>query len=58
MQQGTVAAPWLRRPSILVAVFEPEGELVLSLSQHSSHAGEFPVACSHVADAIGGASAV
>jgi|EndMetStandDraft_9_1072997.scaffolds.fasta_scaffold86071_2 hypothetical protein len=39
-------------------LFEPECELVHSLSQHRSDAGEFPVACSHVADAIGSASAV
>ena len=58
VRQSASPRLWLRSSSISVPLFEPECGLVLSLSQHSSDAGEFPVACSHVADAIGSASAV
>lgn len=37
---------------------EPECELMLSLSQHGSCAGKFPLACRHVTGAIGVAGAV
>ena len=58
VQQSASSQPWAAKVVNSVPLFEPECELVLSLSQHGVDAGEFPVACSDVADAIGSASTV